>query len=128
MSKQTKFEDLDLWKEAIHLAREIHLYCQGELRLQQPNLAEKLCDTATQISLDIAVGFDRQNKKQFAEALEKARLNTTALRSMLALLHAIGHLNDEIYGLQQQLALSLSSKMTDVITFLQKKSTAVKAV
>ena len=86
MAKIEKFEDMDLWKEAVSIGVDIYnLTSKGKLETDFSSKGQ-LRRAALSISNNIAEGFEYNNNKVFAKFLRYAKASAGELRSNLFVL------------------------------------------
>lgn len=86
MPKIEKFEDLDLWKEAVGIAVEIYkLTSDGKLE-KDYSAKDQRRRAAVSISNNIAEGFEYNNNKSFTKFLKYSKGSAGELRSNLFVL------------------------------------------
>jgi four helix bundle protein len=86
MAKIEKFEDMDLWREAVSIGVDIYnLISKGKLETDFSSKGQ-LRRAALSISNNIAEGFEYNNNKVFAKFLSYAKASAGELRSNLFVL------------------------------------------
>jgi four helix bundle protein len=69
-----RFEDLPVWQDARQVVRDIYeLLCRSENLRRDFSLADQMKRAAYSIMLNIAEGFERGSKKEFAYFLNVAK-------------------------------------------------------
>jgi four helix bundle protein len=77
------FEDLEIWKEARHLTREIYTLCKGPKFSKDFSLRGQMQDAAVSIMSNIAEGFERGGNQEFVQFLYIAKGSCGEVRSQL---------------------------------------------
>jgi four helix bundle protein len=99
--KITKFEEIDAWKAARRLAREIFETTEGRHFDRDPSLLRQMRSTTTSIMANIAEGFDSASHAEFSRFLKISRRSATELQSHLYVGLDRGYLDqkrfDELY-------------------------------
>ena len=86
MAKIERFEDLEIWKEAVAIGVDIyHLTSGGKLE-KDYSAKDQLRRAAISISNNIAEGFEYNNNKVFVKFLRYAKASAGELRSNLFVL------------------------------------------
>ncbi|MGD0225071.1 MAG: four helix bundle protein [Terriglobia bacterium] len=120
--KYTRFEELPVWKAALHLASHAYsLTAQPPFRGQY-SLRDQLERAAVSISNNIAEGFERGTTKELLTFLYIARGSAGEVRSMLCLLEILpnfSNLKSEISNLKSQ-AESISRQLRGWADSLQE--------
>ena len=79
MSFAERFEDLEIWQEARRLYREVY----GSLRgCKDYSFRDQMQRAALSVMNNIAEGFERKTKKDFAHFLDLAKGSAGEVRSM----------------------------------------------
>ena len=86
------FEDLAVWKRSSFLAVNIYNSLKG---CKDYSLRDQIIRSAISISSNIAEGFERNSKKQFAQYLQIAKGSCGELRSQLYICAETGLLDTE---------------------------------
>lgn len=98
MSRIERFEDLDIWKEAVSIGVDVyHLTSNGKLE-KDFSAKDQLRRAALAISNNIAEGFEYYNNKVFVKFLRYAKASEGELRSNLLVLkeaHVISESDNE---------------------------------
>ena len=109
MDKIKKFEDMDIWKEAVSIGVDIYnLTSKGKLETDYSSKGQ-LRRAAISISNNIAEGFEYNNNKVFAKFLSYAKASAGELRSNLFVLKE-AHVVDESDHEHLQSKLTSASK------------------
>jgi len=119
MAKIERFEDLDLWKEAVVIGVEIYrLTSIGKLEKDYSS-KDQLRRAAISISNNIAEGFEYNNSKSFIKFLGYSKGSAGELRSnLLVLKEAEAISNDDYKSLETKL-LSISKNIGGFIKYLK---------
>ena len=83
MGKIEKFEDIEAWKMARKLVKEIYFVCKVESYNKDYNLIDQTRRTAISIMANIAEGFARRTNKEFTNFLGIAHASAAELQSHL---------------------------------------------
>jgi len=78
-----RFEDIEDWKKARSLVREIYQVCNPENYQRDYNLIDQTRRSAVSIMSNIAEGFARRTKKEFINFLGIAHASAAELQSHL---------------------------------------------
>lgn len=79
MSFAERFEDLEIWQEARRLYREVYVLLK---QCTDYSLRDQMCRAALSVMNNIAEGFERRTKKDFAHFLDLAKGSAGEVRSM----------------------------------------------
>ena len=83
MSKIDKFEDLEAWKIAREITREIYKVSKNDLFIRDYGLRDQICRASVSIMSNIAEGFEREGNKEFINFLSIAKGSSGEVRSQL---------------------------------------------
>ncbi len=108
MAKIEKFEDLEIWKDSMLLAKEIY---DSFSKCKDVSFRDQIQRVAVSIPSNIAEGFERQSNKEFIQFLFIAKGSCGELRTQLYLANALGYLTKE----QSEEYLEQSRKISAMI-------------
>jgi len=119
MAKIEKFEDLEIWKEAVTIGVDVYnLTSKGKLEKDYSS-KDQLRRAAISISNNIAEGFEYNNNRSFVNFLKFAKDSTGELRSNLfVLMEAKVVLPDEYAYLHEKL-LKCSRNISGFMKYLK---------
>ena len=118
--KIERFEDLDLWNEAVVIGVEIYrLTSIGKLEKDYSS-KDQLRRAAISISNNIAEGFEYNNNKSFIRFLKYSKGSAGELRSNLTVLVRAGVVAESDYKMLETKLLSISKSIEGFIKYLRK--------
>jgi four helix bundle protein len=91
-TKLSRFEDLVAWQKARSLAHEVFSLTGRSPFADDPDLRSQLRRAATSVMSNVAEGFERFTRKDFAHYLLVAKASCAEVRSLLYLTHDVGYL------------------------------------
>lgn len=91
--KIEKFEDLNVWKEAMTLSEDIYKVLKN---VKDFGLCDQMQRASVSIPSNIAEGFERESNKEFIRFLYIAKASCGELRTQLYLSKSIGIIGDEV--------------------------------
>ena len=106
------FEDLPVWRAAQALAIRVYQLTAGRAFQAEFALRDQLRRSALSIASNIAEGFERGTKKEFAQFLRVARGSAGELRSQLSLAGALGYLKSEEAEAEKQVCRDICRQLT----------------
>lgn len=121
MAKIEKFEDLQIWQQAVEIAVKVYLLSeQGKLK-NDFGAKDQIRRSASSISNNIAEGFEYNNNKDFIRFLRFSKGSCGELRSQLYILNKADFITNEQYnGLYVEL-ISLSKQIKALMKYLTEK-------
>ena len=122
--KLTRFEDLDCWKEARQLTRQVYEAIGQSSRWQKDaRLCGQIQGAACSVMANIAEGFVRRSNREFVQFLFIAMSSAAEVQSHLYIAVDQGHLSKEtfesVYGQADKTARIISG----LIKYLRAKQT-----
>lgn len=91
--KVNKFEDLEVWKEAMQLAVQIY---ENVKNCKDYSFRDQIQRAAVSVPSNIAEGFERQTNKEFVRFLYISKGSSGELRTHLYLAISLKYISNEI--------------------------------
>ncbi len=95
MGRVNRFEDLECWKEARELVKQVYQACNYGPLNKDFDTRNQLKRAALGIMNNIAEGFARYSQKDFIKFLDYAQSSASEVKSMLYVLEDQHYLNPE---------------------------------
>ena len=121
--KITRFEDLDCWKEARQLTRQIYEAVGQSMSWQKDiRLCGQIQGAACSVMANIAEGFVRHSDKEFVQFLFIAMSSAAEVQSHLYIAVDQGYLSKETFESIYAQAGKTSRIISGLITYLRSKT------
>ena len=119
MSSVKNFEDLEIWKDARVLCKEVHTLSEKECYRKDFGLRQQMLNSSGSVMDNIAEGFERNGNKELLQFLFIAKGSLGELRSQLIRSFDKTFLNDQELNLFLNEIKLLGSKMWKFISYLR---------
>ena len=120
MAKIQRFEDLDLWKDAVKMGVSIYKVTEEGKMAKDFSARDQLRRAAISVSNNIAEGFEYNNNKTFVRFLMYAKGSAGELRSQLFVLREAGKLEESKFHNLWENALRLSKSIEGFRKYLRE--------
>jgi len=121
MATISRFEDLEIWKEARRLAKEIHLVSVETELKSDFRLKSQIKDSSGSVMDNIAEGFERDGNLEFRQFLSIAKGSAGETRSQLYRVFDCGYISEDKFEDLKADYEKLSGRISNFITYLNKK-------
>lgn len=122
MATVTRFEDLDIWKEARKLSKEIYLLTLNNSDFKNDfRFRDQIRASSGSIMDNIAEGFERNGNLEFRQFLSIAKGSVGETRSQLYRALDFNYITQEVFEVLKKDSENLSGKINNFITYLNKK-------
>jgi four helix bundle protein len=119
MAKIERFEDLDLWKDAVKMGVLIYKITEEGKMARDFSARDQLRRAAISVSNNIAEGFEYNNNKAFVRFLMYAKGSAGELRSQLFVLKEAGIIEENKFHPLWENALKLSRRIEGFRKYLR---------
>ena len=121
MATINRFEDLEIWKEARRLAKEIHIISTETELKNDYRFKDQIKASAGSVMDNIAEGFERDGNNEFRQFLSIAKGSAGETRSQLFRAFDFAYIEESKFELLKKDYENLSGKIKNFITYLNKK-------
>jgi four helix bundle protein len=122
--KLTRFEDLDCWKEARQLTRQVYEAIeQNSAWKRDVRLCSQIQSAAGSVMANIAEGFVRRSSKEFVQFLFIAMSSSAEVRSHLYIAVDQGYLSKDSFESIYAQADKVGRIISGLIKYLRTKQT-----
>ena len=117
--KIQRFEDIEAWKEARLLAREVYT-CFGKTK--DYGFKDQVQRASLSVMSNIAEGFDRASNKEFIHFLVIARGSVSEVKSLIYAALDIGYINSHTFEVVSERCMKLTMLINGFIRYLNGSS------
>ncbi|MFV8338593.1 four helix bundle protein [Flavobacterium sp. LB3P21] len=121
MATITRFEDLEIWKEARRLAKEIHIISVESDLKNDFRFKDQIKASSGSVMDNIAERFERNGNLEFRQFLYIAKGSAGETRSQLYRILDYNYINEEKFEILKTDFENLSGKINNFISYLNKK-------
>ncbi|PSQ82957.1 MAG: four helix bundle protein [Bacteroidetes bacterium QS_7_67_15] len=117
-----RFEDIESWQKARRLARRIYELTGNGDFARDFGLRDQIRRAAVSIMSNIAEGFERDSRREFARFLDIARASTGEVRSQLYVACDIGYLDECTFETLKEQCEEIARLLSGLIRYLRNNS------
>jgi len=118
--KITRFEDIDAWKKARELTREVYAISRSEHFGRDFGLRDQIRRSAVSVMSNIAEGYERDGNAEFRHFLYIAKGSAGEVRSQLYVALDAGYIDEVTFGRLTGLALDAIRLIRGFIRYLDQ--------
>lgn len=122
MSTIKRFEDIDAWKKARDLSKDIYRITGKREFAKDFNLKDQIRRASTSIMLNIAEGFARKTDKDFARFLSQAHGSSAEVQAALYIALDQGYINKQEFEVLYKKAEEVSRMLMGFAKYLRSNS------
>jgi four helix bundle protein len=120
MATITRFEDLEAWKYARELTKEIFRITRTGPLSRNFRLCDQMRNASVSVMNNIAEGFERGGDKEFHNFLSIAKGSAGEVRSQLYVVLDQGYINSEDFKIILDLTCSISRQVSGLMKYLKR--------
>ncbi|EKD25320.1 MAG: S23 ribosomal protein [uncultured bacterium (gcode 4)] len=117
--KITQFEDMEIWKDAIHLSTLIYQTTNRWEFKKNFWLRDQIRRAANSVSSNIVEGFERQNNNEFIRFLKIAKWSCGEVRNQIYIAFNVWYIEQSNFETFKNTSLILSKKLSWFIKYLE---------
>ena len=119
MATFERTEDIDAWKKARALTRQIYQATRQPTTAKDFRLVGQVTAASTSIMSNVAEGFERGGNKEFIQFLWVAKGSAGEVRSLLYVMLDQQYLSTQQFDMLLNLTLEISRMLTGLINYLK---------
>jgi four helix bundle protein len=113
------FKELDAWKKAVDLTRQIYLISgKGDFG-KDFSLRDQIRRAAISIPSNIAEGFEREGNKEFIQFLTIAKGSTAEVQTQLRIAFEVGYITDSEFKQLDDICIEVISLISGFLRYLR---------
>jgi four helix bundle protein len=120
MSKIRRFEDLEAWKIAREITKDVYRISKNDLFLRDYGLRDQVCRASVSIMSNIAEGFERDGDKEFINFLSIAKGSVGEVRSQLYAALDQNYITEHEFKVIYEKAIENSRIISGLINYLKQ--------
>ena len=114
------FRELEIWKNAISMARSIYLLTDDFPINEKYGLISQIQRASVSIASNIAEGSSRKSEKDFTRFLEISIGSAFEVETQLIIAKEIGYINDEQFSIIHGDLIVLQKQISKLITVIRQ--------
>ena len=122
--KSNSYRDLEVWKKAIILAKNIYTLTETFPRAEAFGLSHQLRKSGVSVASNIAEGQARNSKKEFLYFLNVCVGSLAEIETQLIIAQAIGYISEEIQSEYLIFTDELTRMVKGLMQYLKRKETS----
>ena len=122
MATVNNFEDLDIWKMAREICRDIYVIINSPAFSKDYGLVRQINDSSGSIMDNIAEGFEREGNKEFGQFLSISKGSCGECRSQLVRAYDRHYITEEEFKTIYTKLIDESVKIKNFMNYLKKSN------
>lgn len=120
MTAIRRFDDLEAWKIARELTKDIYQLTRKDRFARDFGLKDQICRSSVSIMSNVAEGFERDGDKEFINFLSIAKGSTGETRSLLYVAMDQNYITESEFGLVSSRAIENSRVISGLSSYLRQ--------
>lgn len=116
-----RFEDMPVWQDARRITKIVYLLTAKDRFKKDYGLKDQIQRASVSVMSNIAEGYERHTKKEFAAFLYHAKGSIGELRSQLYVALDLGYISEKEFNEAYTASVSIAKQLSGLINFLQRK-------
>ncbi|MBS1794052.1 MAG: four helix bundle protein [Acidobacteria bacterium] len=122
MATIERFEDLEAWKIARELTKEVYRVSKNDSFFRDYGLRDQICRASVSVMSNIAEGFERDGNKEFVNFLSIAKGSSGEVRSQLYVALDQDYISENEFNLIYNKAAQNSRLISGLIKYLNQSN------
>ena len=122
MPKISNFEDLEIWKNARELCKDVYKITSNEPFIKDFRFRDQIRASAGSVMDNIAEGYEREGNKEFLQFLSIAKGSCGEARSQLYRAFDFGYIAKDLLDNLLEKAVNLSKQISNFMSYLRKSN------
>lgn len=118
--KILRFEELEIWKIAIGVVKEIYDITSVGKFSKDFGLRDQIRRAAVSISSNIVEGFEKRSNNEFKRFLLISKGSAAEVRNQLFIALAIGYITQKEFDKTDKILIDLGGKIGSFVNYLEK--------
>lgn len=119
MATINRFEDLEVWKQAMDLCEQVYKLTWTPSFSKDFGLVDQIRRCSISVPSNISEGYERDSYKQFIYFLNIAKASCGELRTQLTIANRLGYINSAQYQNNYDLCTSVSKQIMGFSVYLK---------
>ncbi|MGI5869601.1 MAG: four helix bundle protein [Kiritimatiellia bacterium] len=119
MSRIEHFENIEAWKKARALTRQIYAVTANGAFAQDFGLRNQICRASVSIMSNIAEGFERGGDKEFLQLVSTAKGSSGEVRSHLYVALDAGYIDRQTFTCLSDMAMQINRMLAGLMKYLK---------
>lgn len=119
--KIMRFEDLEIWKTSISVAKDIYNISSKKTFFKDFSLRDQIRRAIVSVSSNIAEGFEKNNNNELIHYLKISKGSLGEVRSQLYIALTLNYVNKPEFDILNNNLLNLASQLGKFISYLSQK-------